>query len=158
VRSAVRACTRCTCNCTSAPRPFTLHPNYCGALARAAGSRLVCSGVFNGDTLLGFICTFDDGVQALAHHIGFDRGAAKTQPLYLRLLHASTDDAIAIGARELSFGRTALEPKSRLGAKAPPTAVWVRRCQPMMNRLVQLLLGLAHPDEAPDVHPFKQGS
>jgi Acetyltransferase (GNAT) domain len=142
----------------AALRPFTLHPNYFSALARAAGPRLVCSGIFSGDTLLGFICTLDDGVHALAYHIGFDRSAAKTQPLYLRLLHASIDDAIAIGAGELSFGRTALEPKSRLGAKAQPTAVWVRHRQPMMNRLVQPLLGLAHPDEAPEVHPFKQNA
>lgn len=144
----------------AALRPFTLHAGYFSALARAAGPRLRCSGIFGGDdsTLLGFICTLDDGVQALAYHIGFDRDAAKTQPLYLRLLHASIDDAIAMGARELSFGRTALEPKSRLGATARPTAVWVRHRQPMMNRLVQPLLGLAHPDEAPDVHPFKQGS
>ena len=35
----------------------------------------------------------------------------------LRLLHASIADAIALGATELSFGRTALEPKARLGAK-----------------------------------------
>ena len=103
------------------------------------------------------ICTLDDGVQALAYHIGFDRDAAKTPPLYLRLLHASIDDAIAMGARELAFGRTALEPKSRLGATARPTAVWVRHRQPLMNRLVQPLLALAHPDEAPDVHPFKRG-
>jgi Acetyltransferase (GNAT) domain len=143
----------------AALRPFTLHAGYFSALVRAAGERLRCSGIFSGDdTLLGFICTLDDGVHALAYHIGFDREAAKTLPLYLRLLHASIDDAIAIGARELSFGRTALEPKSRLGATARPTAVWVRHRQPMMNRLVQPLLGLAHPDEAPDVHPFKQVS
>ena len=144
----------------AALRPFTLHAGYFSALARAAGPRLRCSGIFGSDdsTLLGFICTLDDGVQALAYHIGFDRDAAKTQPLYLRLLHASIDDAMAMGARELSFGRTALEPKSRLGATARPTAVWVRHRQPMMNRLVQPLLGLAHPDEAPDVHPFKHGS
>jgi Acetyltransferase (GNAT) domain len=140
----------------AALRPFTLHAGYFSALARAAGARLRCAGIFGGDeTLLGFICTLDDGVQALAYHIGFDRAAAKTCPLYLRLLHASIDDAIDMGARELSFGRTALEPKSRLGAKAQPTAVWVRHRQPMMNRLVQPLLGLAHPDEAPEVHPFK---
>jgi Acetyltransferase (GNAT) domain len=126
--------------------------------ARAAGRRLVCSGIFYGDMLLGFICTLDDGAQALAYHIGFDRAAAKDHPLYLRLLHASIDDAIAIGARELSLGRTALEPKSRLGAKPQPTAIWVRHRQPMMNRLVQPLLGLAHPDEAPEVQPFKQNA
>ena len=140
----------------AAVRPFTLHAGYFIALARAAGPRLRCAGLFAGDdTLLGFICTLDDGVHALAYHIGFDRAAAKEHPLYLRLLHASIEDAIAMGARELSLGRTALEPKSRLGAKAQPTAVWVRHRQPVMNRLVQPLLGLAHPDEAPEVHPFK---
>jgi hypothetical protein len=143
----------------AALRPFTLHAGYFSALARAAGPRLRCAGIFSGDdALLGFICTLDDGMQALAYHIGFDRTAAKTCPLYLRLLHASIDDAIAMGARELSLGRTALEPKSRLGAKAQPTAVWVRHRQPMMNRLVQPLLALAHPDEAPDVHPFKSSA
>lgn len=143
----------------AALRPFTLHAGYFSALARAAGPRLRCAGIFSGDdTLLGFICTLDDGMQALAYHIGFDRTTAKTCPLYLRLLHASIDDAIAMGARELSLGRTALEPKSRLGAKAQPTAVWVRHRQPMMNRLVQPLLALAHPDEAPDVHPFKSSA
>jgi hypothetical protein len=143
----------------AALRPFTLHAGYFTALARAAGERLRCTGIFGGDdTLLGFICTLDDGVQALAYHIGFDRAAAKTQPLYLRLLHASVGDAIAMGARELSFGRTALEPKSRLGATAQTTAVWVRHRQPMMNRLVQPLLALVHPDEAPEVHPFKSSA
>lgn len=141
----------------AALRPFTLHADYFSALSRAAGPRLRCAGLFAADetTLLGFICTLDDGAQAIAWHIGFDRAAAQQHPLYLRLLHASIEDAIAFGARELSFGRTALEPKSRLGAKAQPTAVWVRHRHPMMNRLVQPLLGLVHPDEAPQAHPFK---
>ena len=140
----------------AALRPFTLHAGHFTALARAAGAAAALQRHLRGDdTLLGFICTLDDGVQALAYHIGFDRVAAKTLPLYLRLLHASIDDAIALGARELSFGRTALEPKSRLGAKPQPTAIWVRHRQPMMNRLVQPLLGLVHPDEAPEAKPFK---
>jgi len=143
----------------AALRPFTLTADYFVALAQAAGERVGFDGVFAPDgTLLGFICTLDDGVQALAYHIGFDRAAAATQPLYLRLLHASIDAAIGLRARELSFGRTALEPKSRLGAKAAPTVVWVRHRQPMMNRLVRPLLALAHPDEAPEFHPFKAAS
>ncbi len=143
----------------AALRPFTLHADYFTAVCRAAGPRLRCAGIFSADdALLGFICTLDDGAQAIAWHIGFDRAAAQQHPLYLRLLHASIEDAIALGARELSFGRTALEPKSRLGAKSRPTAVWLRHRQPMMNRLVQPLLALVHPDEAPEVHPFKSGT
>jgi len=89
----------------AAMRPFTLHPDYFAALARAAGERARFSGVFSGNgdgnRLLGFIVTLDDGLQAIGYHIGFDRAAAAMHPLYLRLLHASVADAIALGACEL---------------------------------------------------------
>ena len=143
-------------------RPFTLHAGYFAALARSAGDRVRCSGIFedkgDGERLLGFIVTLQDGVQALAYHIGFDRQAAAQHPLYLRLLHASIEQAVLMRAGELSLGRTALEPKSRLGAKPQPFAVWVRHRQPVMNRLVRPLLAFAHHDEAPECHPFKASS
>lgn len=141
-------------------RPFTLHPGYFGTLARAAGERLRCSGVFDGDnTLLGFIATLRDGHaennRALAYHIGFDRQAAETHPLYLRLLHASIAEAISMGASELSFGRTALDPKARLGARPQPMQVWVRHRQPVINQITRRMLGLLRHDEAPERNPFK---
>lgn len=143
----------------AALRPFTLHEVYFAALARAAGDRLRCAGLFDGDgTLLGFIATLHDGTQALAYHIGFERAAAARAPLYLRLLHASVEHAIAMRAGELSFGRTALEPKSRLGAKPQPMSVWVRHRQPVMNRLVRPWLALVHHDEAPECNPFKSAA
>ena len=136
-------------------RPFTLHPGYFGALAQAAGERLRYSGLFDGDTLLGFIATLKDNDAAVAYHIGFDRQAAETHPLYLRLLHASIGEAIAMGAGELSFGRTALDPKARLGAKPQPMQVWVRHRQPVINQITRRMLGLLRHDEAPDRNPFK---
>ena len=146
----------------AAMRPFTLHPDYFAALARAAGERARFSGVFSGNgdgnRLLGFIVTLDDGLQAIGYHIGFDRAAAAMHPLYLRLLHASVADAIALGACELSLGRTALEPKSRLGAKPQPLTVWARHRQPVFNKLATRLLTLVHHDEAPECHPFKKAT
>lgn len=139
-------------------RPFTLHLGYFEALARTAGARLRCSGLFEGERLLGFIATLLDGEQAIAYHIGFDREASARHPLYLRLLHASVEQAILMGAREVSLGRTALEPKARLGAKPQPLTVWVRHRQPVMNRLVKPLLLRAHHDEAPECNPFKKAA
>jgi len=140
-------------------RPFTLHPGYFGTLAQAAGKRLRYSGLFDGDTLLGFIATLQDGDArnggAVAYHIGFDRQAAETHPLYLRLLHASIGEAIAMGAGELSFGRTALDPKARLGARPQPMQVWVRHRQPVINQITRRMLGLLRHDEAPERNPFK---
>lgn len=140
----------------AALRPFTLHPGYFPALALAAGEKTRFHGIFEADRLLGFIVTLLDGEQAIGYHIGFDREAAKTYSLYLRLLHAGIADGIAMRAREVSFGRTALEPKSRLGATPQPMQVWVRHRHPAFNQVVQRLLFLARHDEAPDHHPFKK--
>lgn len=136
-------------------RPFTLHPRYFGELVRAAGPRARVAGLFEQDRLLGFIVTLLDGPAALAYHIGFDRAAAEQHPLYLRLLHASIADAIEMGAQALSLGRTALDPKARLGAQAQPMAVWVRHRHPVLNQVTRRLLGLVPHEEAPQRNPFK---
>lgn len=139
-------------------RPFTLHEDYFGAFARAAGDKVRHQGVFDRDgKLLGFIVTLLDGETAVAYHIGFDREASARHPLYLGLLHASISDAIEMGAKFLSLGRTALEPKARLGAKPQRMEVWMRHRQPVLNQLTRRLLGMVPHDEAPDRNPFKGG-
>lgn len=62
-----------------------------------------------------------------------------------------------MGAKSLSLGRTALEPKARLGAKPQRMEVWMRHRQPVLNQLTRRLLGLVPHDEAPDRNPFKGG-
>jgi hypothetical protein len=137
-------------------RPFTLHPDYFPALQRAAGQRMVNSGLFDSSgRLVGFITNLLDGEQAVGYHIGFDRQVAQTAPLYLRLLNASVAQAIAFGAKELSLGRTALEPKARLGAQGRPIQVWVRHRQPLFNKVAKRMLNLVHHEDAPDRNPFK---
>ncbi|MES2922787.1 MAG: GNAT family N-acetyltransferase [Verrucomicrobiota bacterium] len=139
-------------------RPFTLHADYFAAFARAARGKVRHKGVFDRDgKLLGFIVTLLDGETAVAYHIGFDREASSNHPLYLGLLHASIGDAIEMGAKALSLGRTALEPKARLGAKPQRMEVWMRHRQPVLNQITLRLLGLVPHDEAPDRNPFKGG-
>ena len=146
-------------------RPFTLHPGHFTTLAEAAGDRVRFTGLFDDgsdapDALRGFMVTLADVDEALANHIGFERGATGADgadlPLYLRLLHASVADAIALGTTSLSFGRTGLEPKARLGAVPQEMQVWLRHRQPVFNQIVKRLVGFAHHAEAPDVNPFKR--
>jgi hypothetical protein len=142
-------------------RPFTLHPGYFEALAETAGERVRFTGLFEGEhdvpeALQGFIVTLADVDEALAYHIGFAQDDARGLPLYLRLLHASIADAIALRARTLSFGRTALEPKSRLGARPQEMQVWLRHRQPVFNQIVRRLVGFAHHADAPETDPFKK--
>jgi len=137
-------------------RPVTLPPTYWPALAAAAGERLRIIALTRGDTMLGFIGCLRDGEMGVAYHIGFDRAASADLPVYLRLLHAAIEHLIAMGARRISLGRTALEPKARLGAKPQPMWVWMRHRQPLINQMTKRLLGFVQHDEAPEANPFKK--
>lgn len=137
-------------------RPFQLQESYWSGLARAGGANVAFHEAKQGERRIGFIVTVKDGETAFAYHIGFDRVAAESGvPVYLRLLHASLAQALAFGCRRVSFGRTALEPKARMGCRPDPTFVWARHRQPLFNQFLQPLMKLIDPDDAPEFTPFK---
>ncbi|MES2017239.1 MAG: GNAT family N-acetyltransferase [Pseudomonadota bacterium] len=137
-------------------RLFELVPEYFATLQQAAGERFRCSVIRQNDKMLGFLISVADGDTSVAYHIGFDRAAAADLPIYLRLLHAGIADAIAMGCKEISYGRTALEPKAALGAKPQPFGILVRHRQPVLNKMMKrLLTGIEH-EEAPERSPFKK--
>ena len=137
-------------------RMFELVPEYFSMLQKSAGDGFRCSVVRQEGKLLGFLISVADGDTAVAYHIGFDRAAAAGLPIYLRLLHAGIGDAISMGCKQISFGRTALEPKAALGCKPQPFGILVRHRQPVLNKMMKsLLLGIEH-DEAPERSPFKK--
>ena len=137
-------------------RPFTVPASYWPELAMLAGAGTRVHVARRGGRIIGFIVSVRDGDTALAYHIGFDRElAGEGVPVYLRLLHASLAQAIEFGARRVSFGRTALEPKARLGCKPEATIVWARHRHPFLNQLLQPMLKLVEHDAAPEIEPFK---
>ena len=138
-------------------RPFRLRPEYWAALAHAGGEDVALHVARRNGSPVGFMLTLRDRETALAYHIGFDRNiAAEGVPLYLRLLHAAVEQSIRFGCRRVCFGRTALEPKARLGCKPEPMYVWARHRHPVLNQLLRPLLGFIQHDEAPDFDPFKK--
>jgi hypothetical protein len=137
-------------------RPFTLPSAYWPALANLGTDNVAIHVARQGERILGFIVSLKDGDTAFAYHIGFDRAAANEGvPIYLRLLHASLAQAIAFRCRRVSFGRTALEPKARLGCTPEPLYVWARHRHPFLNQLLQPLLRFVESEEAPEFAPFK---
>jgi hypothetical protein len=76
-------------------------------------------------------------------------------PVYLALLQSTVEDAIAFGARRLSLGRTALEPKAKMGCKPEALACAVRHRVSALNLLVSALTRTAAHDEPPPRNPFK---
>jgi len=107
--------------------------------------------------VLGFICTLKDRDGAIGYYIGFDKEeAAKGVPIYLRLLYALVEDALTMGAAWASLGRTALEPKAKLGSEGQPLRCYIRHRIPALNSVVQgLLLTLPEPAQPPKRAPFK---
>jgi hypothetical protein len=137
-------------------RLVTLSPEFLPTLAAQLGEDLRCTIVRRDDQLLGFVTTVRDGGTAVGYYIGFDRKVNADVPIYFRLLQAVVDDAIKFDCRSLSLGRTALEPKARLGARPDPFRIWIRHRIPMLNVLVRALLHtISHHDEPPERNPFK---
>ena len=140
-------------------RLVTLAPSYLAAMAAAFGEDFVTSGVRTADgRLVGFVSTLRDGEGAVGYYIGFDRQlAAAGVPLYLRLLQAVVEDAISLRASCISFGRTALEPKARLGAEPRGLCCLVRHRIDPLNVVVRgLIETMPEPDLPPERNPFRE--
>ena len=137
-------------------RLVTLPVSFLPTLAERLGDDMRFTVLKKDDELLGFVTTVKDGETAVGYYIGFDRKRNAEFPIYFRLLQSVVGHAIALGCKRLSLGRTALEPKARLGARPDPMRIWIRHRLPMLNLIVRgLLHTIDDHEEPPDRNPFK---
>ncbi|MDR7272512.1 hypothetical protein J2X20_005195 [Pelomonas saccharophila] len=137
-------------------RLATLTPGYLPAMAAALGPRFRCRVAEHADgRWLGFVTSVHDGATALGYYIGYDRAANADAPIYLSLLQSTVQDAIAFGSTRLSLGRTALEPKAKMGCKPEPLSCAVRHRVSALNWITTALTKTAEHDEPPERSPFK---
>jgi hypothetical protein len=136
-------------------RLVTLPPDFIPTLAATFGDDFRCTVLKRDAQILGFVTTLRDRETAVGYYIGYDRVANAEMPIYLRLLQAVIEDALKMGCQRISLGRTALEPKARLGAKPEPLQLWIRHRIPMINVVMRELLRAVPHDEAPERNPFK---
>lgn len=137
-------------------RLVTLPVTFLPTLAERLGDDMRFTVLKRESELLGFVTTVKDGETAVGYYIGFDRKANADIPIYFRLLQSVIGHAIALGCKRLSLGRTALEPKARLGARPDPMRIWIRHRIPMLNLIVRgLLHTIDDHEEPPERNPFK---
>ena len=137
-------------------RLATLSPDYLPAMAAALGERFRCRVAEHADgRWLGFVTSVNDGDTTLGYYIGYDRAANAEAPIYLSLLQSTVQDAIAFGSTRLSLGRTALEPKAKMGCKPEPLSCAVRHRVSALNWITTALTRTAEHDEPPERSPFK---
>lgn len=138
-------------------RLVSLAPEYLPAIAEVLGEgfRWTLIRRESDGEVAGFVTTLRDGETAVGYYIGFDRVLNETAPLYFRLLYAVVQDALELGCKRVSFGRTALEPKAKLGAKPVAVRCWLRHRIPLANFIVHRLLSTISHEEAPERNPFR---
>ncbi|MBW8760575.1 MAG: GNAT family N-acetyltransferase [Burkholderiales bacterium] len=137
-------------------RLATLTPGYLPAMAASLGERFRCRVAEHADgRWLGFVTSVHDGDTTLGYYIGYDRAANAEAPIYLTLLQSTVQDAIAFGSTRLSLGRTALEPKAKMGCKPEPLSCAVRHRVSALNWITTALTKTAEHDEPPERSPFK---
>jgi Acetyltransferase (GNAT) domain len=136
-------------------RLATLNPLYLPAMARVFLGRFRCRVALLKGQIVGFVTTVLDNETAIGYYIGYDKPSNDAAPIYLTLLRSCVDDAIEMGAKQLSLGRTALEPKAKMGCLPVPIACAVKHRVSLMNPMVSALTRNVSHDEPPQRNPFK---
>lgn len=135
-----------------------LQPNaaYLLALKKHLGEQVDFRGIFLGDQLIGFLTGIRDHFCYEAHHIGMDYAYVRTHGLYLNILYWYIEMAIASGATTLSFGRTAIEMKTTVGAVPVMHEAWLKLNNSMLNSLAAHLIPDKSGEEWIPRNPFRE--
>ena len=133
-----------------------LTPEYLPTLASTLGEdHFAVTGIFRGEDLIGWVSSIRDGGTSIGYYLGLDYTVNESHPVYHRLLYAVIEQAIEWRCEQISFGRTALEPKSRLGCVPEGMSLWIRHRVPLLNLVVRHIVNAVPHDEPPERTPFK---
>lgn len=133
-----------------------LHPDYNSALGRFLSEKVQVSGYFEGEELLAFYSTIQNGPTLEAHFVGYEKSRNHEFQLYLNMLYDMIRHAIELGCTRISFARTALEIKSSVGATPHDYTCYLRHQNPYVNKLTGSILEYLKPVEQwVQRHPFK---
>lgn len=133
-----------------------ISPTYFIDLKAELGQEFPIRAYFEGDEMVGFYTSLSDRHRMEAHYVGFDIVKNRASKLYQRMLYDLVDDAITKGVREMSFGRTAMEIKSCIGAKAEDYGIFLNISNSFINRLVGPNIRNIKPETWQPRQPFKE--
>ena len=105
--------------------------------------KVVMEAYFEKGEMIAFLCGIKNGSSLEAHHIGFDYKFNKSHALYQNILYDFVEMGIQHSMNHVSFGRTAMEMKSTVGAVPINYNAYMR----FENRVVNSLICHFLPDE-----------
>jgi len=138
--------------------PFKMaevNTNYFQKLLHNLSGNFKIYGYSLNNQLVAFITAFSQGSHYEVHLIGLNYTINKSHKVYNLILYNLIEIAIQSGHQTISYGRTANEIKSTIGAKPQKMICYMRHRNIAMNQLVRLLLGIFKPKEWEQRNPFK---
>ena len=130
--------------------------SYLISLVEKLGDKVQFLGIFHEGKLIGFLTGILDGKTFEAHHIGIDYHYNRSHAIYLNILYLYIRLAIEGKAEMISFGRTALEMKTTVGAVPVPHNAYIKLSNGMLNSLVKHLLPEKTSDDWIPRNPFRE--
>lgn len=135
-----------------------LSPDYLPFLKRRHSETLKVWAFYEGTKMIAFVSAWQRTDVFDMFFIGFDYERNEDLFTYFNLLLFSVESSIAVQAKKLVLGRTALEAKARVGAKARYLYTFLYIRNPVFRRLVAKLQArfVAMEGEWENRHPFRQ--
>ena len=129
--------------------------DYLSNLLSLSNDRIIFRTFWKDNKIIAFLTVIMNGSELEAHHIGFDYSLNKNLAIYQNILYHYIELAIQHKMQRISFGRTALEIKSTVGAIPIEYKAFIR----FENRVVNSLLYHVFPEKSGDEwiqrNPFK---
>ena len=123
---------------------------------KALGDRFLLKGLFLNKRLVAFMSGFKYDSMLDAHFVGIDYEHNYEYALYSRMLYEYIDEAIQRGVSKISFGRTAMEIKSTVGAFPVDLKIFIKHRSKTPNNLLRLLFSYVKPADFDQRVPYKK--
>lgn len=135
---------------------FTLPLNHFSAMKKTLGADFQFYAYFIDQKLIGFNTVIKNGTSLEPYFLGYDAEEQKKHSLYLNMLYDIVGYAAIKDFHSIAFGRTALEIKSSVGAKAVDLFGFIHHSNPIINLFVAKLFAAIEPKIEWKVrNPFK---
>ncbi|MFN0189498.1 MAG: hypothetical protein ACKVQV_12425 [Bacteroidia bacterium] len=142
---------------SKSPVRLVMHDsNYLISLSKRLKSNIEFKGILLNGKLLAFMAGIKDHEHFEAHHIGIDYEYNMSHSLYQNILYAYIEMAILAKSPLISFGRTALEMKTTVGATIHTYQAYIKLNNTLLNGIACHMLPSKYEMDWIPRNPFRQ--
>jgi predicted N-acyltransferase len=135
---------------------FQLPVNHFRAFKEKLSDDFLLYGYFDGDKLVGFSTLIKNGDDFDTYFLGYDDTIQRDKMLYLNMLYDMAAYSIKKQYKQVIFGRSAMEIKSSVGAKAVAVYGIIKHTNPLINMFMSKLFTYFDPKISwKERHPFR---